>query len=305
MAKKQHWRRVKQIFFYVEKDVWDQSARAPNIVRVGDKLRMYYHGQQGQFRRIGLAEADVSDPFTWRKKSDGPLLDLGEPGAIDSHWVAYPWVVPITDTHWHMYYGAWGGEFHMPGRKIWYTTMAESDDGGLTWTRTGHPLIELGRPFHGTGSCAVIKVEEEFWMYYTAVYMPRTDFYRISIALAVSTDGGHTFEPHPAGALLDIPPRIGDPGSTCSKPFLDHDDNIFRMWFSCAKDGRHYRIHYAESPDGIHFKWYPNPVLDVSASGWDSVMTAYPFILRLGERTLMYYNAETPGGLGVAELVSD
>ena len=86
-------------------------------------------------RRIGMAEADVSDPLTWRKTSDRPIMGFGKPGSIDSHWVSYPWVVPVTEQHWHMYYCAWDGGYADPARRqaVRHTSLAESDDRGLTW----------------------------------------------------------------------------------------------------------------------------------------------------------------------------
>jgi len=321
MAERQRWKKVKQIFPCVSDDVWDQDPAAPNVVRVGDKLRMYYHGRQGTtFRgklvlgalRIGFAEASGEDPFTWEKHPGNPVIDLGPEGAIDSHWAGYPWVIPITETHWHMYYCGWGGQFleeELPHRKVYHIILAESDDGGVTWTRTGRSLFQLGRPFacdeHGAGAGAVCQVGDEYWMWYTALSSPRTDFYKISVALAISTDGGHTFEPHPAGALVSVPPTIGTPGATCSRPFVEVTDQGFRMWFSCATDGQYYRVHYAESADGIHFKWWPEPVLDVSVMGWDHEMTCYPSVLHLEGRTLMYYAGDRYAGIGVAELMAD
>jgi hypothetical protein len=311
----QHWRKLGEVLHGRGGDVWDQSVSAPNIVRLGDRLRMYFDGWQphraGNFRRrIGVAETSVADPLTWRRVQDDPVLDLGPAGSIDSEWASYPWVLPVTATHWHMYYAGWGGKFHthVPERKIWWTALAESDDAGRTWRRTGRPLLELGRPGacdeHGTGSCAVLPVGREHWMWYTAISNPISDWYRISVALAVSTDGGHTFRPHPAGALVNIPPLLGHAGSTSSKPFVERRGDRFHLWYSCAKDGRKYRVHYAESGDGIHFKWLPDPVLDVSPSGWDSEMTCYPCVVRLGGRTLMYYDGNGYSGIGAAEIVS-
>jgi hypothetical protein len=311
----QRWRRVKQISLTPSASGWDPMISAPHLVQMGDTLRMYFDGWQpqsdGQYlRRIGLAEASVSDPLTFQKRFDSPVLDLGPKGGIDSHWASYPWILPITDRHWHLYYAGWGGEFypHLTARKKWYTTLAESEDGGLTWKRAGRPLIELGRPGscdeHGSGSCSVLKVGDEFWMWYTAVSYPRDDWYRISVALAVSKDGGHTFRPHPAGALLNIPPLVGMPGSTSSKPFVEFLNGHFRMWYSCAKDGQKYRIHYAESEDGIHFKWLSDPVLDVSSSGWDREMTCYPSVLHLKEGTFLYYSGDRYTGIGAAQLMS-
>ena len=68
---------------------------------------------------------------------------------------------------------------------------------------------------------------------------------------------------------------------------------IFPQRDDFAVDGEHYRIHYAESADGIHFKCLHDPVVDVSESGWDSQMTCYPSVIRhegpSGSRTLMLY----------------
>ena len=82
---------------------------------------MYLHGlqffsEQRKLTRIGLAEAPLDDPLAWRMVSEEPLIDLGGEGATDSHMAAYPWVVRITDTHWHLYYAAWDGSFvpHAP-----------------------------------------------------------------------------------------------------------------------------------------------------------------------------------------------
>ena len=339
MSSVQRWRKIGEtpLFPCLEDAVWDRLPSAPHVIRVGDRLRMYYHARQGSSQekapfypgrsgsrtedgswawsvplddriRIGIAEADPDDPFSWTKHPNNPVFDLGPDGAIDSHWVSYPWVVPITATHWHMYYAGFGGEYHDEAKtaKIWRTAMAESDDAGLTWKRTGRPLLEMGHPFapdeHGSGSCSVLKVGDAYWMWYTALYKPHPDWYRISVALAVSTDDGHTFTPHPAGALLNIPPAIGHPGSTSSKPFVQYRDGKYRMWFSCAKGGL-YLLYYAESQDGIQFKWDPEPVLDVSESGWDQEMTCYPSVLHLDGRTLMFYSGNNYANIGVAELL--
>ena len=305
----QRWRKLKLIFPYGDEGGWDRRPSAPHVVQSGDQLRMYYMSIEGQRRRIGLAEADISDPLSWRKASNQPLLDFGAPGSIDSHWVSYPWVVPVTEKHWHLYYCGWGGDYHPFGKfKVYRTTLAESDDAGLTWKRSGRALLELGRPFscdeHGTGSCAVMKVGSQYWMWYTAVVRWPETHSKISIALAVSNDGGHTFRPHPAGALISIPPRLDSYFSTCSKPFVERTRSGFRMWFSVVEDQRRlYRVHYAESPDGIRWKWWPDPVLDVSESGWDSEMTCYPSIWHSPEHTYMFYDGNRFAGIGVAELV--
>ena len=312
----QSWRKLGVVLETDEsKDAWDQRPSAPFILRQDDRLLMYFHGEQffterDKLRRVGLAEASVDDPLTWKKVQDEPLIDLGPEGSIDSHLVAYPWVVQITDTHWHMYYAAWDGTFleSAPEQKAYTTALAESYDGGATWRRGEEPLLKRGRPYspdeHGTGSCAVIRVGDEYWMYYTALSVPSPRWGRVSTALAVSKDDGHTFQPHAAGAVINIPPRIDTGRSTSSKPFVERNADRFDIWYSCAVDGASYRVHYAQSDDGVRFRWRPDPVIDVSPMGWDSEMTCYPFVLHLDGRTLMFYDGNDYAGIGVAELVS-
>jgi hypothetical protein len=322
---RQSWRKLGQVLPCTPDDGWDNNPASPHVIQVGDKLRMYYEGRQpytlpnGRREytlRIGMAEASIDDPLRWKKYPGNPTLDVGPEGSVDSRWAGYPWIVRVTETHWHMYYAVWDGSVlpHGTTFRRWGTAMAESDDAGITWRRRGGLLFKPGRPGacdeHGTGSCSVLQVGDEYWMWYTALYKPRPDFHRISIALAISRDGGHSFEPHPAGAVLNKPPVFGAVGSTCSKPHLEHRDGRFLMWFSCsAPAGRTYRINYAESTDGICFRWHPEPVLEVSPEGWDSKGVCYPSVIHLPGRTLMYYGgngynpSEQLDGIGVAELV--
>ena len=301
------WRKITPSAFFPcgETDGWDQDPSAPHILRVDDRLRMYYHGRLADQIRIGFAEAPIDDPLNWTKHPRNPVLDLVEPGQPDSEWCAYPWVVPITETRWHMYYAGFGGEFRREGHKIWYTMLAVSDDAGVTWQRSGlGPLInvgEKGAPHEGaTGSCVVVKVDDAYRMYYTAIRddpaYPRGLY--ITIALGTSPDGCN-FTPHEAGAVVE--PDIENPieDFCCSKPAMYLKGGRYQFWYNTA--GLKYRVRYAESDDGIRFEPDPRVVVDVSESGWDSVMTEYTCLLETPDRDLLYYCGNRFAGIGVAE----
>ena len=311
------WRKItpEALLPHQDQPAWDQKPTAPFVMRLGDRLRMYYDGRLRRPNkvanevRIGFAEASVDDPLTWTKHERNPVFDVSEPGGFDSEWVSYPWVVPITGHHWHMYYAGFGGEYRREGtEKTWRTALAESDDAGLTWRRSGNgPIFEhgiAGSPHEGcSGSCAVLRVGDEYWMYYTAV-ADREEYergLRITIALAVSTDGGHTFSPHEAGAV--VAPDRDNPIETyvTSKPTVQLRDGVFRMWYSSA--GPTYRVRYAESEDGIVFRSDPRVVVPTSESGWDSGMTEYAMELELPGRSLLYYCGNEFSGIGAAERV--
>ena len=127
----QRWRKLGVIIPQRDAAVWNQRPSAPCVFRTEDRYLMYLHGlqffsEQRKLTRIGLAEAPLDDPLDWRMVSEEPLIDLGGEGATDSHMAAYPWVVRITDTHWHLYYAAWDGSFvpHAPHQKRYQTCMA-------------------------------------------------------------------------------------------------------------------------------------------------------------------------------------
>ena len=308
MANAGVWRKITPdgLFRCGETDDWDRDPSAPHILRIGDTLRMYYHGRLDDRIRIGFAEALIDDPLTWTKHEGNPVLDLAGPGEPDSEWCAYPWVVPITETRWHMYYAGFGGEFWRPRMKIWYTMLAVSDDAGITWRRSGlGPIIDVGEesaPHEAaSGSCAVVRVGDEYWMYYTALReglgYPRGLY--ISIALATSPDGW-TFTPHEAGAHCSSPTWaiLSRISAAPSRPSMTR---AITTSSGTTRRGRKYRLRYAESRDGINFEVDPKVVVDASESGWDAVMTEYPCIVELPDRDLLYYCGDTFAGIGVAE----
>src|SRR5262249_52407491 len=62
-----------------------------------------------------------------------------------------------------------------------------------------------------------------------------------------------------------------------SRPCVVKDSDRYRMWY--ASRGSAYRIGYAESADGIRWERRDREAgIDVSETGWDSQMIAYPCV---------------------------
>jgi hypothetical protein len=75
------------------------------------------------------------------------------------------------------------------------------------------------------------------------------------------------------------------------------------MWY--ASRGTAYRIGYAESSDGRHWERRDGEAgIDVSDSGWDSEMLAYPCVFDHRGQRYMLYNGNGFGqtGIGLAIL---
>ena len=77
------------------------------------------------------------------------------------------------------------------------------------------------------------------------------------------------------------------------------------MWYSIRSNAQPYRIGYAESRDGISWTRIDSDVDVVhrSASGWDSEMVCYPYVVETGGKRLLFYNGNRHGasGFGVAQ----
>jgi hypothetical protein len=91
-----------------------------------------------------------------------------------------------------------------------------------------------------------------------------------------------------------------------ARPHVVKEGDRYRMWYSHR--GAAYRIGYAESRDGLRWERRDAEAgIDVSASGWDAQMIAYPCVFRHAGQLLMLYNGNDYGrtGIGLAALADE
>jgi hypothetical protein len=89
------------------------------------------------------------------------------------------------------------------------------------------------------------------------------------------------------------------------RPYVIKDGPLYRMFFGAGSKENGYRLAYAESADGVNWTRKDNEVgIDVSASGWDSQMQAFPSIVSYDAQTYLFYNGNDYGreGFGYAVL---
>lgn len=116
----------------------------------------------------------------------------------------------------------------------------------------------------GTMPSWFLPVGDEIWLYYTGWNKSETASYRLGIGLAISRDGGLTFERKFTGPLLD---RYMFDQVWVAQPCVMREEQAdgsirWRMWYlSCTKieviQGHpepFYDVKYAESEDGIHWE---------------------------------------------------
>jgi hypothetical protein len=139
-------------------------------------------------------------------------------------------------------------------------------------------------------SC-VIDVSDEKRLYYIGWNRAVTVPYRLSIGLAVSTDGGMTFSRADDGPIMDRTPA--EP-YFCTAPFVLRDGGAWRMWYVSTTAWEEvrghpeplYEIKYAESDDGVRWK---RPNVTCIAPRSPAEATARPWVIRDSDGYRMWY----------------
>lgn len=285
---------------------WDTWTNGVSIIPTdnGRKYRMYYCGRKGA--GIGFAEASVDDPLTWTEHPASPVL-IPRSDNWEGDMLNQPRVVKVTETHWRMYYTGWG----FPGPNLppapgtpWAMGVADSFDGGTTWKRVqDEPFMDRGdiNSPDGGGACVpmVVRVGDQWMMWYTAAQVSPQGNQNIHLCLATSRDGLR-WDKHPGNPVLTDDFSDNAKRSVTSRCYVRHDDGVFRMWYSFAKPN--YKIFYAESLDGIAWERAPiGPVLNNGPiPAWDDVMVEYPEVQIVDGLFRLWFCGNGFGSVGYA-----
>jgi hypothetical protein len=125
------------------------------------------------------------------------------------------------------------------------------------------PILPLGKlgTFDDNGIMPswLVNYGQEKYLYYIGWNPQVTVAYRLSIGLAISTDGGTSFVKYSEGPICD---RDLDEIYFNTAPCVLIDNGVWRMWYiSCTGwqiVNQHpepsYHVKYAESTDGIHWR---------------------------------------------------
>ena len=197
------------------------------------------------------------EPVRWAKR--GRILEVHGQRPWMAHHAAIPTDGPLTADRLRVYFGPRDAE----GRTRTACVDLDPDDPARVLRLYDEPVLDLGTlgGFDDSGampSCAV-DVDGDVWLYYIGWNQGTTVSYRNAIGLAVSTDGGLTFErPYP-GPLVD---RSRDEPFFTATPYVLREPGGWRMWYASTirwvvVEGHPepvYVIKYAESDDGVSWR---------------------------------------------------
>lgn len=126
-----------------------------------------------------------------------------------------------------------------------------------------HPLLDIGQPGtfdeNGVLVCSVTCLPDgRMFMYYVGFELGTKIRYRLLTGLAISSDGGETFQRHSPVPVLDR--SAAETLFRCG-PYCIYEEGTFKLWYVAGSawtdlDGKPmpvYDLRYAESSDGIHW----------------------------------------------------
>lgn len=226
----------------------------------------------------------------WERKGRIHTVDAG------TGWRAHHACLPIADEVrpgvLRLYYGPRDEQ----GRTTTTFIEVDADDPGRVLYVHDEPVLGLGPlgAFDDGGAmpCCLLDHEGRKLLYYVGWNRSVSVPYRNAIGLAVSDDGGLSFERVGAGG--PVCDRTPDEPFFCASPFVMADEGRFRLWYASSTgwtvvDGHPeplYHVKHAWSDDGI--SWERDGTTCLPPRHPEEA-NARPCVLRDGGRYRMWY----------------
>ena len=307
------WHKLGLIFTPNTNFGWSKThAQVPTVdVFSNEVWRIYYCSRDAYNQsRISYFDVEAGNPKHVLYRHDAPILELGKLGAFDDAGMMPSSIVTVDGVK-YLYYTGWSVRKSVPYQNT--IGLAISRDGGQTFERAGEGPV-LGLSLHEPyfiGTATVIH-EHGLWRNWYAC-CTRWEMIdgkpepRYHLKYAESRDG---IEWRRNGDVA-IDYRDAAEGGLVRAAVL-RDADRFCMWYSRRSaigyrtERMHsYRIGYAESVDSHNWTRMDDAAgIDVSDSGWDADMIAYPSVVQTAGAIFMFYNGNGFGqsGIGVARL---
>lgn len=307
------WKKRGLIFTPNERYDWMQThAQIPFPLELDDCIRIYFATREKYVNNLCKSYGAYIDV----KKDDfseivdisaHPILSLGGIGEFDEFGTMPASVIKI-DNVFYMYYCGWTRAVSTPHKEE--IGLATSSDGKFFKKLGPGPLIgdSLYEPFLHSYP-VVHEFDGLFHMFYhTGIRWIQGECQMETQYLlrhAISNDG-ITWKRDYQNIL---PTKVEYESQT--SPTVFKKDGLYHMYF-CYRygldfrnhRGRGYRIGYAYSKDLMHWTRDDESAgIDISESGWDSEMIAYPSVRKIGDKLYMFYCGNEFGkyGFGYAE----
>ncbi len=267
--------------------IFDKPAQLPTIIKIKDRIRIYYSFRINGKSHINFLETNAENPQEIVYENQIPVLGTGKRGCFDDMGVM-PSCVVLDNNCQKMFYTGWNcDKGNVPyGHAIGIAIFDENknefyriSDGPILDRSFKSPYL-LNSPY---------VLENEMWFCNGNGWQENFACYNIVHAVFIN----NTWE-------IDSE-EFGEKGLACSRPCIIKEKSIVHMWYSSKNKNTTYEINYAKKENGT---WTESKnIITKSENGWDSQMMCYPFVFNVGSKMYMYYNGNDYGksGIGLAE----
>ncbi len=291
-----------------EGNMLNSHAQIMAPIKLNDRLRIFFSSRPKPGLTLPFYVDFDLETFELLKLNTKPILELGKPGTFDEHGIM-PSCIVRNDKELFLYYSGWQQSVGVPYNN--YTGLAISKDNGETFEKySDSPILDRNNNELYSATSPYVLKEDKIWH---AWYSSGTGWYEIdgklehtyNLKYAYSHDGKKWIQEGNIGIK-----SYNDFEALC-KPAIIKFKNYFYMWFSYRgskgfRDGSEsYKIGLAHSKDLKNWKREDSlSGIDVSKTGWDSKMIAYPSIIKINNDYVMFYNGNSFGkeGFGYAIL---
>lgn len=286
-------------------------AQVPTALVLEDRVRVYFSSRPERTLSLtSYVDLDKQDLSTVLYINPEPILKTGRPGTFDEHGIMPGSIVKKGDTIC-LYYSGWSQGVSVPYSN--YTGLAISEDRGTTFSKVFEgPVIDRTKTelYSATSPCVYLSNDSWRMWYSSGTHWLEIDGkleHTYEIKLATSVDGYNWTQTD----KTIIAQR--DEFEAITRPAVIKHDDTYHMWFSFRgsigfriNSNESYRLGYAFS-DNLDVWSRRDELAGISLSdaGWDSKMIAYPNIVKIDDRVIMFYNGNNFGedGFGYAELI--
>ena len=311
------WKKLGKIFdpTKITNKSWMQEfAQAPATLIFDDFVRVYFscrgkRDNYGQYiSNSAFVDLDKKNLFNIINIAKEPIIKLGNKGCFDEFGI-YPVSVIREGKEIWAYYGGWTRCESVPFDTA--IGFAKSKNNGVSFEKLGDgPLVSssLYEPFN-IGSARIRKFNNIYYLFYVAgqkwIIVKGKPEMVLRIRMAISKNGLNWIK-HDKNLIAEISGRY----ESQAGPDVFYANGKYHMFFDywnpiTFRDTKSRKIGYAYSVDLINWcRGDSKAGIDVSKSGWDSEMLAYPHVFEINGKIYMLYLGNEVGryGFGLSEL---
>lgn len=302
----------KGLIYSPQNKVWWKNKYSilptPEYIEKENIIRIYFGTTDVENNgRTTYIDVNAENPSQIIYEHNEILLDIGSPGIFDDSGVVPSSIVEYKEKK-HLYYVGFQRCEKVPF--MLFSGLAISEiNSPLNFKKNSlAPIIDRSDKNPISNAAPYVLFHEGifkmwFWLGKKWTYINNKAYIQAEICYAESANGiDWNYDTNPC-ILLDEKTEF-----SVGRPCVIIEDNIYKMWYSVRKVDVLYRLGYAESIDGKNWTRKDNEVgIDVSESGWDSEMICYPAVLKVKNKTYLFYNGNNNGetGFGYAELIKN